>query len=214
MQIGRFVKDAPMFVILITTVALVNRGHAEVKCRELMNPPGKVCESGIPSHFIHIAALKNPMFQSQWCWAACIAMVFEYYGHPVRQERLVSEAYGGLVNMPAQPWTMLAMLNRAWIDDNGKKFTCSSTSGSSNPLAAANDLAEDRPLIIGALGHAVVLTGLEYVAFYQRTPWGLQLGPVNIINATVRDPLPGKGLRRLSGMEWANITFAVQIRIY
>jgi hypothetical protein len=213
MQRGRFVKHAPMFVILIITVALAGHGHAKVKCRELMNPPCRVCESGIPSHFIHIAAMKNLMFQSQWCWAACIAMVFEYYGHPVRQERIVSEAYGGLVNMPAQPWTMLAMLNRAWVDDNGKKFRCSSTSGSSDTVAAANDLADDKPLIIGTLGHAVVLTSLEYVAFYQQTSGGLQLGPVNIINATVRDPMPGKGLRRLSGMEWANITFAVQIRI-
>ncbi len=214
MQIGRPVKHAPMFVTLIITVALVGHGHAKVKCRELTNPPCRVCESGIPSHFIHIAATKNPMFQSQWCWAACIAMVFEYYGHPVKQERIVSEAYGGLVNMPAQPWTMLALLNRAWIDDNGNKFISGSTPGSSNTVAAANDLAEDRPLIIGTLGHAVVLTSLEYVAFYQRTPWALQLGPANIINATVRDPMPGKGLRRLSGMEWANIAFAVQIRIH
>jgi hypothetical protein len=140
-------------------------------------------------------------------------MVFQYYGHPVRQERIVTEAYGSQLNMPAQPWTMLAMLNRVWVDDNGRTFRCISTPGSTNTVAAANDLAANMPLIIGTQGHAVVLTALQYAAFYQHTPWGTQLGPVNITNAVVRDPWPGKGRRNLSRAEWATIVFAVQIRI-
>lgn len=162
---------------------------------------------------MHISARDNPQFQSQWCWAACIAMVFQYYGHPVKQERIVSEAYGGLVDMPAQPWTMLAMLNRVWVDDNGETFTCYSTPGSTNVVAAANDLAGNMPLIIGTNGHAMVLTSLEYMAPYVQTPFGMQLGPVSITNATVRDPMPGVGRRGLSAAEWVAMRFAVQIRV-
>lgn len=207
------VKRAAWGLTIIMTITLVGQGQAEVRCIDLMNPPRRVCESGIPSNLIHITAINNPQFQPQWCWAACIAMVFRYYGHPVRQERIVAEAYGNLVNMPAQPWTMLTMLNRAWVDDNGKPFTCYSTPGSTNIVAAADDLAANMPLIIGTMGHAMVLTRLEYAAYYQQTPWGPQLGPAGITSATVRDPWPGKGRRELSGMEWANISFAVQIRV-
>ncbi|HEY6873082.1 MAG TPA: papain-like cysteine protease family protein [Geobacteraceae bacterium] len=199
--------------IIIIILGFFAQGHAALNCQDLMNPPRRVCGSGIPSDFIHVAATRNPQYQSEWCWAACISMVFQYYGHPVRQDRIVTEAYGSVVNMPAQPWTLLAMLNREWVDDNGNKFTCVSTPGSTNTVAAANDLAVNMPLIIGTQGHAVVLTELQYAALYQQTPFGPQLGPVSITNAIVRDPWPGKGRRSLSVMEWANINFAVQIRV-
>ena len=208
-----FVKHGPMCVITILIISFVSQGRAEVHCQDFLNPPRRVCESGIPSHLIHIAAINNPQFQSQWCWAACISMVFNYYGHPVGQERLVTEAYGSIVNMPAEPWTILSILNREWVDDNGDIFTCISSPGSTNIVRAANDLAANMPLIIGTLGHAVVLTRLEYMAPYVQTPWGPQLGFINITSATVRDPWPGRGRRDLSIMEWANISFAVQIRV-
>lgn len=202
-----------VLVIILGIVGFTSPSGAEVRCRDLPNPPRRVCQSGIPSNLVNVPAAMNPQFQSQWCWAACISMVFGYYGHPVSQQRIVAETYGGLVNMPAQPWTMLAVLNRRWIDDNGKPFMCSSSPGVTNPVAAANDLAANMPLIIGTQGHAVVLTELEYAAFYQQTPFGPRLGPVSVTAATVRDPWPGRGRRILTPQEWAAIAFAVQIRV-
>ena len=200
--------------IIIISVSFVAQGFAETSCVDLLNPPRRVCESGIPSTFVDIPAQTSQQFQSEWCWAASISMVFKYYGHPVSQDRIVTQAYGGPANMPAQPWTMLSMLNRTWIDDNGHTFTSVSSPGSTNAVAAANDLAADMPLLVGTQGHAVVLTSLQYAAFYLATTSGPQLGPVNITNAIVRDPWPGRGRRSLSPLEWATISFAVQIRIH
>jgi hypothetical protein len=184
---------------------------AELECRDLPGPPRRVCIAGLPSMLIHVSATRNPQFQSQWCWAACIAMVFGYYGHPVAQARIVKEAFGAIVNMPGQPWDILGALNRPWVDDNGQPFVVHSGNGSSNPQEAAEDLTGNRPLIIGTQGHAVVLTGIEYAAFYQMTPWGPRLGPVQTTNALVRDPWPGRGRRSLSAQEWYGIMFAARI---
>jgi len=140
-------------------------------------------------------------------------MVFGYYGHPVAQARIVQDAFGTIVNMPGQPWDILRALNRPWVDDDGQKFVVHSGNGSTNPPEAAQDLADNRPLIIGTLGHAVVLTGLEYAAFYQQTPWGPTLGPTQVTNALVRDPWPGRGRRTLSAQEWYSISFAARIAV-
>jgi hypothetical protein len=40
-------------------------------------------------------------YMSEWCWAACISMVFAFNGHAVPQSRIVTEAYGAPINMPA-----------------------------------------------------------------------------------------------------------------
>lgn len=53
-------------------------------------------------------------------------------------------------------------------------------------VTAAHDLSADEPLIIGTMGHAVVLSGLIY------TSNGVQ----TIINsAQAYDPWPGRGLK-------------------
>jgi hypothetical protein len=188
--------------------------EANVECNDgplgPYGPPGRVCVSGLPSSIIHVEARQE---QSQWCWAACISMVFAYHGHPVTQSRIVDEAYGGPLNLPAQPWTMLGSLNRQWTDDHGNHFQSRSSPGSSNALEAAQDLADNMPLIVGTMGHAVVMTAIEYAAPYVMTPFGPQTGQVVITSATVRDPWPGRGRRVLTPAEWYSINFAVQIRV-
>jgi hypothetical protein len=180
-----------------------------------MYPAGRECISGLPSNLISITAANGntAQEQSQWCWAACISMVFGFYGVPVSQARIVAEAYGGLVNMPAQPWTILASLNRVWVADNNRRFLSQSSPGNTNAVLAAQDLAGNHPLILGTLGHAVVLTSLKYAAPYQMTAAGPQLGPAGVNEAVVRDPWPGQGRRALSGQEWNSIMFAAQIRV-
>ncbi|WP_434419536.1 hypothetical protein [Nannocystis pusilla] len=94
---------------------------AEVGCME--NYQGRICEAGIASHLIHVHAVNNDQYMNQWCWAACISMIFGYYGHTVSQHRIVQECYGSIVNMPAQSHTILGALNRPWIDDAGNHFS-------------------------------------------------------------------------------------------
>lgn len=142
---------------------------------------------------------------SQWCWAACIEMVFRYYGHPVDQADIVSQTWGGLVNNPGRPDQILANLNRPWRDQRGRVFRAYGDVFSANPQTAAADLAQDAPLIIGTLGHAMVLTGMSFLNDVR--------GGGSVQSAVVRDPWPGNGRRVLSAREWYSTNFLARIRV-
>jgi hypothetical protein len=161
------------------------------------------CTVGIPAITFGSAFQQ----QSEWCWAACISMVFNYYHHPVSQARIVKETWETIVNMPAQNDDILNDLNKSWTDDRGNDFTSSGDMLSVSVETAADDLKGSRPLIIGALGHAMVLTALT--ANVDR-----MTGQYEIVAATVRDPWPTNGVRKiLSPQEWFNIQFAARITV-
>jgi hypothetical protein len=134
-------------------------------------------------------------------------MVFAYYGHRVSQTRIVQEAWGAVVNMPGDPDRILSDLNRTWKDDRGKSFSSTGDSLTANAATAVIDLKEGRPLIIGALGHATVLTALT-------SDINTATGAWQVVAATVRDPWPSNGGRRiLSPQEWYNINFVTRISV-
>lgn len=164
------------------------------------------CEAGIDSSRLDVTTAEAQN-ASQWCWAACIQGVFTYYGHPVSQRRIVQDTWGSVVNMPAQPHQIMGAVNRAWVDDRGRRFTAVGDTVSTNHVTAAQDLAEDHPLIIGTQGHAMLLTSLTYV----RDAYGR--GEVQF--AEVRDPWPtNQRHRMLSAQEWYGIVFAARLRVY
>lgn len=194
-----------------------NDADAALVCGDIRTALGPmyVCTSGLPSAVVHQNAVGQRQQQSNWCWAACIAMVFDYNGHAVSQARIVKEAYGDIVNMPASTDTILRKLNRSWVDDDGDDFAVRSGRGRTTPQAAAHDLAANYPLIIGTRNHAVVLTSLTYGSPYIRTPSGWRRGPVRILEAVVRDPWPSSPSRRvLTPAEWAGVRFAARIRVW
>lgn len=147
--------------------------------------------------FSQFSADYKPQYQSEWCWAACISMLFGYYGHPVNQQRIVAEAYGAPVNMPAiSGFTIAQALNRSWIDDGGQSFQSSleaafdaqaGVSAIDNTMIV-QALANGDPLLVGARGHVTVVTAISYVP----TP----VGP-RILQVGVFDPWPGRGARGL-----------------
>jgi hypothetical protein len=115
--------------------------------------------------------------------------------------------WGSIVNMPGQPQQILADLNRRWKDDNDEAFTSRADPYTVNATTAVNDLQANQPLIIGALGHCMVLTALTSDINRQTGAW-------NVIAATVRDPWPGNGGERiLTPREWYNISFGARIRV-
>src|SRR5437016_2614656 len=154
-------------------------GFASLQCT-MVNPALQQCEAGIQSSMIHASALQR---NTEWCWAACIEMVFGYYGFNVPQERIVRDTWGDIVNMPGQPGQILANLNRAWTDDSGRSFSVSGDTRSASPVTAAQDLDQNYPLIVGALGHAMVLTSLVYMRAADSSG--------QVTSAIVRDPWPG-----------------------
>lgn len=163
------------------------------------------CNVGIPSAIIDVVGF-DVQNMDQWCWAASIQAIFNYYGHSISQTRIVKETFGTIANWPAQPSQILAALNRTWIDDYGNYFIVYGTSYDADYVTAAQDLAYGYPLIIGTMGHAMVLTALSYYRNYQ--------GQGSIQTATVRDPWPLNPRRRiLSAQEWLSTTFLVRIRI-
>lgn len=190
-----------------TVAALLpSQSSAKLMCGSFVPPGVQQCESGIESSLAHVsAAAVGGQHLSQWCWAACIEMVFRYYGHSVPQERIVTETWGGIVNLPGQPGQILDNLNRGWTDQAGDDFSVSGDVYSANAITAAQDLAQDMPLIIGTMGHAMVLTSLVYV----RNGYGNG----NVTAAIVRDPWPGRGRRILSPQEWFGVNFLARIRV-
>jgi ABC-type bacteriocin/lantibiotic exporter with double-glycine peptidase domain len=192
------VKIAPAAMMLIAG----SKVEASLQCTPFAPNGVQQCEAGIDSSLIHKTALQQ---KSEWCWAACIEMVFGYYGYEVPQKRIVTETWGSDVNMPGQPQQIVADLNRIWQAEDERKFTASGDVYSANAVTAAQDLSQDFPLIIGTMGHAVVLTSLVYL----RNAYG----GGQVQSAIVRDPWPGKGKRVLAPQEWYSINFASRIRV-
>jgi hypothetical protein len=185
-------------------LVLADGAHAELTCGPFYPNGLQLCEVGIDSDVADVEVSATQHLQ-EWCWAASIEMVFSYYSHPVPQERIVAETWGAVVNLPAQPIQVLGALNRHWTDENGDSFRARGDVFSANATTAAQDLAADRPLIIGTLGHAMVLTGLTY--------WRNAYGAGQVTAAVVRDPWPGRGKRVLSPQEWYGANFLARIRI-
>ena len=174
-----------------TTLLAPSRGETAVHCTPFDWQGVQFCEAGIPSNIAGQSA--RPQYQSQWCWAACIAMIFSYYGHPVRQERIVSETFGSIVNMPAHPMHILSAVNRPWVDDNRRGFRSQGQALLIDAEVAAQHLIDEHPLIIGSLGHATVLTAMSWA---QDT-----MGRQELTGLVVRDPWYGGQRRQLSGQE-------------
>lgn len=155
----------------------------------------------------------------QWCWAACISMLFSYYGHPVSQSRIVSDAYGFPVNMPATSGIVIAQqLDRSWIDDHGNAFNSRVTAAYDfdakvfklNNAWLINELHLDRPVVLGTVSHAVVMTAMDY----SQTPFGPNVKAIGVF-----DPWPGIGARMLTRFEMApmhlngGLRFAASVRV-
>jgi hypothetical protein len=177
---------------------------AELACQD-NNYGVRTCQAGIdPKKMDDVYASQK---RTEWCWAACLEMVFTYWEHPVSQDDIVKQTWGGPYNMPAQPVQIVKDLNRSWVDSNGDGFSVTGDVFSANAVTAAQDLAHDFPLILGSLGHAMVLTAITY----QGVP--NPYAAASVIGATVRDPWPGKGKRPLTPLEYAGTLLLVRIRV-
>ncbi len=184
---------------------------ALLNCQDFADQGMRQCEAGIDSSVLHVnAAAVGGQHTDQWCWAACIEMVFRYYGLIVPQERIVQETFGEIYNLPADPYTLLSALNRPWIDDSGNAFTVTGDVMTASVMTAAQDLSNDMPLIIGTMGHAMVLTSMVY---YCQGWTGQAWSNCGVNAAVVRDPWPGNGRRVLSPQEWYNTSFLARIRL-
>lgn len=130
---------------------------------------------------------------SEWCWAASIQMMFNYYGIDISQEQIVARSFnmdpkGKLPNVTGDLKVITENLNNWSIDNEGKAYQVNAKLhyGPPTPAYLVKELANERPVMIGYqtgpnTGHAVLITACSYIP--------TKNGP-QIRSVIVRDPWP------------------------
>jgi peptidase C39-like protein len=171
---------------------------------------------GIPSaRMNYVAAAQH---NSQWCWAATIQMVLNYYGVTISQEQIVARTYGTdlygyLPNWPGRFDAISTSLNSRSVDDAGRTYVVLSTLnwGAPTPTVLVQELSQGRPVIVSYSSgpnsaHAVVITGANFIP----SP----LGPM-IQSVVVRDPWPSQWNTANPGrLEYVGAQFASLMQAY
>lgn len=169
---------------------------------------------GIPSNKINYYA--SSQRNSNWCWAASIQMIMNYYGIDITQEQIVSRSYGrdpygNLPNWTGNLKVISANLNNWSVDNSGRKYSVQSSlySGAPTPSYLIQELSEQHPVLIGYRsgtgGHAVIITAVSYISTAS--------GP-RILSIVVRDPWPSqtninnRGRVEYSGRSLASLMMA------
>jgi hypothetical protein len=169
---------------------------------------------GIPAvQFNTVAASQQA---NEWCWAASIQMILNYYQIPASQQEIVTRTYGIPVNEPGSDQAISAALNGLGRSTGGQLRTIRSVGqpGVPPPALLLNQLSQQRPILLTFAtgpnsGHAVVITAASYIA----TPAGPQ-----IASLVIRDPWPSQytiatdGRIEIAGQQLA--AFAQTIRAY
>ena len=183
------------FLAAAALAVLALPSHADEVCG-IPNTEGvSFCSAGLPAENVRQLAVVQE--QPQWCWAASISMIFAHHGYSVAQEEIVKDGYGAVVDRPAPSGqAMTRALTRAWVDRKAKRFQGMAVATDAfakqfqmSEYKVLAELADGRPLLLGALRHAVVLVELKYEKSAR--------GNVRIVSGTVIDPAPGKGVRAL-----------------
>lgn len=130
---------------------------------------------------------------SNWCWAASLQMIFNYYGVDITQEQIVersygADPYGNLPNWTGSFQVITANLNNWNMDNLGRQYMVAASLnwGAPTPAYLIQELSQQRPVLIGyksgpSSGHAVVITACSYI----QTPSGPYIQSI-----IVRDPWP------------------------
>jgi hypothetical protein len=178
----------------VAAAVVPQAARAEVRCTQYDYNGVQMCEAGIPSLQVYSALQECP----QWCWAACVQMVFARYGRLVRQRAIVEREYPDLACAAAVgPQIVRAVNSGPWYDTAGRRFAAEAYPladfdfgvGNINAAAAAaNELSNGHPLINGAVGHATVMTAMSFYRDFR--------GRGQVQSITVRDPWPGAVSRR------------------
>lgn len=210
------VMDRRHFVVGMAAVGcLSTKANAAIQCTPFDASGLQGCAVGLP--FPHIAAATTGTRQEMqnWCWAACIAGIFAWYGHPVSQHVFVEKVFGEIVDRPATGAQIFHAVNGTWYDAYGRPFVAQASvlldaqyafRNPAAPHAMAADLANNHPLIVGTQGHATVVTAMSYIRSTN--------GSGQITDVVVRDPWPMSPSRRsLSAAEVNNAILLTQVRV-
>lgn len=156
--------------------------------------------------------------QSNWCWAACIEMIFGYHGLELTQEDIVRRSYGippggKLPDVVGKFEVITRNLNEWNIDSRGAAYQVRSEEnwGAPEPEDLIAELKAGHPVMVGYRtgpnsGHAVLITAVSYL----KTPKGPEIQTV-----VVRDPMPNPQNPGVAGRyEYPAYRFGRRIQAY
>jgi hypothetical protein len=186
--------------------------RSELACTEWDAQGIRYCEVGLS-----IGAIPTAQQRCQnWCWAACIEAIFALHGYGVAQEAIVQKVFGDLVCLPATGPDIAYAIDGEWVSEDGQYFSASADVlwdsqyffGQPDAIVqAAHELSNGNPLIIGALGHATVMTAMGYYLAAN--------GAYQIQEIIIRDPWPDSPNRRqLSPDEAMGTQFLAKVHVY
>jgi hypothetical protein len=182
----------------VVLAAGVGGARAGTACGPSAQPGVERCVAGLPADAL--ARMQLSQHASNWCWAASISMILRRYGVHVPQEDVVRAHYGSAVNLGVDPGVIGQLLNRIWRDGAGRSLAAASAPvprwrrplGLLAPEVLA-DLADDRPLLLGAQQHASVLVQVVYDRSVDPRV-AADEGP-RLVRAVVLDPASAMGVR-------------------
>ena len=171
---------------------------------------------GIPSARMNFVAAAQE--NSQWCWAASIQMVLNYYGVSITQPQIVArtygiDPYGNLPDWPGSFQAITANLNNWSVDNTGRQYSVQASLnwGAPSPSILLQELSNGRPVIVGYRtgensGHAVVITAASYTVSNN--------GPI-IQSVVARDPWPSnENIRNAGRVEYTGGSIASLMQAY
>lgn len=171
---------------------------------------------GIPSqNFNYFASSQR---NSNWCWAASLQMIFNYYGVSITQEQIVArsygvDAFGTLPNWAGSFQVITSNLNNWNVDNNGRTYSVQASLnwGAPAPLYLIQELQAQHPILIGYKsssysGHAVIITACSYLP--------TMYGPI-IQSIVVRDPWPSpENVSNNGRVEYSAVNLANLMQAY
>lgn len=199
---------------LVATAAVgSSAARAEWSCL----PPGydglQQCTAGVPFPEMSFYSDGSQQERQNWCWAACISLVFRRYGRIVPQSAIVERVFGSEIDKPLAGHLIAKATASPWKDGFGNWFQpivnvlIDNNFNLKNAGAGAiaiNNMMASRPMIVGTLGHATVVTAIDFAVNFA--------GQHSITGVKVRDPWPyNPSPRYLSASEYYQTNFLMQV---
>jgi len=155
-------------------------------CAPLLAESSRPIEVGIPTTAFNFVSATQ--MQTEWCWAASVQMVLNWYDIPVKQSQVVERVYGKTVDAAASENEIASAMNGIALDRRGRKVHLHTVRYTGIPAVSVlvSEMQQKHPLLITfrsskKMLHAVVLTSAEYT----QTEQG-----IHVTSLTFRDPNP------------------------
>jgi hypothetical protein len=178
--------------------SVVTPVRADMQCDPADAQGIQNCNAGLPAAMTQRIGVSQ--LRSQWCWAAAIEMVFASGGLTVSQTEIAQKYLGSMADLPIRIADIAALIEGQWRSRDGRLMTVQARHNGANgrlPASAmllVDSLSSNRPLMLAADGHVVVVVEVRYQR-HEKT------GLLRLTGGTVLDPLPHRGLRPLQSGE-------------